>query len=66
MFSGSESRATTSLMLRATMRISCVRHIIEAIAQMKAIGTPMNNTTLRKRGEARASPSPNSPPVDNA
>ncbi len=66
MFSGSDRRPTMSVIERATMRISWVRHTIEAIAQMKAIGTPMKRTTFRKRVEERASPPPNRPPVDRA
>ena len=56
MFSGSDRRDTTSLIERATMRISCVRQIIEAMPQMKAIGTPMDEHDVEeaRRGEGVA------------
>ena len=51
MFSGSDSRGATSVIERATMRISWVRQIIEAIAQKKPIGTKRKSAKLRRRGE---------------
>jgi len=62
MFSGSESRCATSVIERADdAPAPCVRHIIEATAQMKAIGYEQEQAALRTRGELRKSPSLKTP-----
>ena len=54
MFSGSDRREATSVIDRATIRISCARQTIVAIAQMKPIGTQQQEDEVEELRRCRA------------
>ena len=66
MFSGSDRRVATSEIWRATIRISCERQIIEAIAQKKPIGTSRKSGEVHQLRRIEDVALPNRVPLDSA